>query len=303
MEGDRGLYAFEAVFAEGAPGPADGLIAGEGPDDELADHRVVERGDLISLVDRRVHPDAGAAGDFERGDLTWRGHEVLVGVLGVDAKLHRVPDHRHVFLLQAQRFSGSDPDLLLHQVHAGEHLRHGVLYLDARVHLYEVELIALDEKLHGTSVRVPGLPGQPDRGLRHLLSNLRAYAWRRGLLQNLLAAALHRTLALVEVDHVSLVIAYDLHLHVPGRDEQLLQIERPVTEGGLGLAFGHLHGLAKPFLLLGHPDAATPATGRGLHHYRVADPFRRLRRLVSGGDIVGARHYGHLCLPGQPSGG
>src|SRR5918999_1573199 len=101
VEGDGGLDALQAVLAQGAAGAVYGLLAGEGPNDELADHRIVERWDLVTLVDGRVHPDAGAAGDVEEGDLTRRGHEVLLGVLGVDPKLHRVADHRHVLLLNA----------------------------------------------------------------------------------------------------------------------------------------------------------------------------------------------------------
>src|ERR687891_727944 len=165
VEGDRRLYALEAVFAEGAPGPADGFLSGEGPDYELAHHRVVERGDLVPLVDGRVYPDAWAAWNFEPGDLAWRRHKVLVGVLGIDPKLYRVPDHRHVFLFETHGVSRRYPDLLLHQVHAGEHLGHGVLDLDTRVHLDKVELFVLDQELHGTSVRVPSLPGQPNRRL------------------------------------------------------------------------------------------------------------------------------------------
>jgi hypothetical protein len=37
-----------------------------------------------------------------------------------------------------------------------------------------------------------------------------------------LAAALHRALAFVEVDDVALMVAHNLHLDVPRRDEQLL---------------------------------------------------------------------------------
>jgi hypothetical protein len=72
-----------------------------------------------------------------------------------------------------------------------------------------------------------------------------------------------------------------LHLDVPRRDEQLLQIERPVPEGGLGLSFGDLYGLAKALLILGHPDAPASATGRSFHHDRVADLSGRLRGLGS----------------------
>src|SRR5688572_1071552 len=51
VEGDRRLYTLEAVFAEGASGPADSFLSSKGPDYELAHHRVVERGDLVPLVD------------------------------------------------------------------------------------------------------------------------------------------------------------------------------------------------------------------------------------------------------------
>src|SRR5918997_4243604 len=101
VEGDGGLDTLQAVLAQGAAGAVYSLLAGEGPDDELTDHRVIERWDLVTLVDGRVHPDAGAAGDVEEGDLTRRGHEVLLGVLGVDPKLHRVTDERHILLLDA----------------------------------------------------------------------------------------------------------------------------------------------------------------------------------------------------------
>src|SRR5688500_11532914 len=84
VQGDGGLDALYAIFAKGPASPIYGLLAGKGPNDEFADHRVVERWDLVALVDRRVHADAGSAGDVEEGDLARRGHEVLVGVLGVD---------------------------------------------------------------------------------------------------------------------------------------------------------------------------------------------------------------------------
>src|SRR4028119_1419653 len=86
MEGDCGLVALEAVLAQGAAGAAYGLVAGKGPDYELADHRVVEGWDPVPLVHRGVHAHSGAAGHVEERDLARGGHAVVVGVLGVEAE-------------------------------------------------------------------------------------------------------------------------------------------------------------------------------------------------------------------------
>ena len=191
---------------------------------------------------------------------------------------------------------GGDPDLLLDEIHARKHLRDRMLDLDTRVHLYKVELFVLDQKFHGTSVRIPSLPCQPNRRLSHLFANPLAYTWRRGLLEHLLSPALHRALALVEVDHVPLVVAHDLHFDVPRRNEQLLQVERPVPESGVGLAPGYLYGFSELVLILGHPDAAATATRRCFDHDRIPYPISRLCRLVSGRGIVRTGHDRHLCL-------
>ena len=56
--------------------------------------------------------------------------------------------------------------------------------------------------------------------------------------------ALHRALALVEVDDVPLVVAEDLHLDVAWRDEQLLQVELPSPKAASASRW-RLNGLAE----------------------------------------------------------
>ena len=83
-----------------------------------------------------------------------------------------MPDERDVFLCQAQRLARGHQDLLLHQVHSREHLRHRVFDLDAGVHLDKVEVVPVDQKLHRPCVGVPSLPRQPDGGVAHPLADL-----------------------------------------------------------------------------------------------------------------------------------
>src|SRR5215210_2571677 len=64
VEGDGRLYPFEPVPLQRPAGAGEGLLAVCAPNDELADHRVVERRDLVSRKDGRVHPHAGTARDL-----------------------------------------------------------------------------------------------------------------------------------------------------------------------------------------------------------------------------------------------
>ena len=55
-------------------------------------------------------------------------------------------------------------------------------------------------------------------------------------LDDLLVAALHRAVALEEMDDGAVPVGEDLHLDVAGALDQLLEIDLVPAEGGLGLA-------------------------------------------------------------------
>jgi hypothetical protein len=111
-------------------------------------------------------------------------------VLGVDAELDGVPAHRDVGLGVAEWLAGGDAQLLHHEVHPRQHLRDGVLHLDAAVDLDEVVVPRrVDEELERPDVLVPGGDDRRDRGLgehRRLSSSSagdgassRIFWWRR----------------------------------------------------------------------------------------------------------------------------
>ena len=104
--------------------------------DQLADHRVVIRRNAVAGVDVRIPPDAVSARRVKEIDLagSWAGNR-LKGLLRVDAELDRMLERTQVVEVFAQLLAERNLDLLLHQVDAVDFLGHGMLDLDAGVHL------------------------------------------------------------------------------------------------------------------------------------------------------------------------
>ncbi len=121
-------------------------------------------------------------------------------------------------------------------------------------------------------------------------------ARRRGFLDHLLVAPLHRAVAFAERDHLAAPVAEDLHLDMARGLDVLLdehagvrEVRRAQPRDGLE-GGGQLPGIAAQR----HADPA--AAGRALEHHRITDPsggFQRGRRV---GQQAGARQQRHTLL-------
>ena len=230
----RGVDAIHDEFVERAAQAHQRLGPGAAVHDELADQRIIVGRDRVAGVDGRIDADAETAGRMIIGDLAGRRPEGR-GVFGVDAALDGVAAQHHVVLLDRERGAPGDLDLLVDEVESGQHLRDGMLDLDARVHLDEVELAILVEEFDRAGA-----------GIAHVAHGLGADAadagalalvQRRGraFLPDLLVASLQRAVAFAQVDGMALPVAEDLDLDVPRLLQVFFQIDRVVAEGGLGL--------------------------------------------------------------------
>ena len=76
-----------------------------------------------------------------------RGQKSLVRVLGINARLDRMTIGGDLVLLQRQRLPHGDAQLPLHEIEAGDHLGHGMLDLQPRVHLDEIEAGRIGDEL------------------------------------------------------------------------------------------------------------------------------------------------------------
>lgn len=95
-----------------------------------------------------------------------------------------------------------------------------MLNLQARVHFHKVEIAVVRiQELDGAGSFVADGTSQVARGLVHARANIIASveARRGALLDQLLVATLHRTLALAERKHMALLIGHNLHLDVMRR--------------------------------------------------------------------------------------
>ena len=141
-----------------------------------------------------------------------------------------------------------DADLRLDEVDAGDALGHGVLDLDARIHLDEVEVagVGVLQELHRAGVAVVGGARRSAAPPSHSCGALRLVEeQRRGTLDHLLVAPLHGAVALEQVHEVAVRVAEHLHLDVARAAHQLLEIHLVVAEAGLRLAARHRQQLAR----------------------------------------------------------
>src|SRR3972149_3363696 len=237
VEGDTGLDADDAKFLQRAPHAQDGFAARLAPADQFGDQGIVIWRDLGAFVHAGVDAHTWTGRYGEARDATGGGHEVVERILGRDAALDRPAVDLDIVLHVAQWAATRDADLLLDDVHAGDHFRDGVLDLEACVHLQEVEVVVfVDEELDGAGVdvlhRLRGLHGD----LAHARPQVGIHMHRGRFFDNLLVPPLQAALALVEVDDVAVRVGQQLDLDMPRAGDQLLQVDRPVAEGRFGPA-------------------------------------------------------------------
>ncbi len=209
------------------------------PGDHLREHRVVVGRDLEAGDDRAVHPHALALRQHDAEHPAACGKESGRRVLGVEPRLHGMavePD-----LAELEPLAGRHPQLLLHEVDAGDELGDRMLHLQPRVHLEEEELvrrIRRHDELDGAGAGVADAPRGLAGGCADPLPGRRVEQRRRRLLDDLLVAALQAALPLAERDDGAVRVGEHLHLDVPRRGHVPLDEERVVAERARRLAPG-----------------------------------------------------------------
>ncbi|GFN06092.1 hypothetical protein Smic_46480 [Streptomyces microflavus] len=132
-----------------------------------------------------------------------------------------------------------DPQLQGDQVHPEHGLRHRVFDLEAGVHLQEVRPpLGGDEELHGPRPPVADRPSSRHGRIVQPGAQALVQTGCRGLLDDLLVAALERAVPGPERPHGVVRVGHDLHLDVPAPLHVRLREHLPVPEGGRGLGGG-----------------------------------------------------------------
>ena len=176
--------AFERLGPIGSPG------------DQLRQQRIVVGRDRVAGAKAGVDADAFPSRLAPLADGPGRRQKTLVGVFGVNPGLDRMAPRADLVLPQRQRLAERDPQLPLHEVDTGDHLGDGMLDLQTRVHLDEIEPVRVGDEFDGAGADIAGgLGGRPRRS-RHLRPPLGRDADRGRLFDHLLMTTLKRAFAL-----------------------------------------------------------------------------------------------------------
>ena len=180
-----------------------------------------------------------------------------------------------------------------------------MLDLDPGVHFDEVGVaVQVDQELAGTGVAVADLLAQADGAVEDLLAGSLRHGEGGRILDDLLVAALHGAVTVIQVDHVAVVIGQDLDLHVLGAAQVLLDEDLVVAEGLLGLVDGLLELLGHVLGLVDDPHTAAAAAVGSLQHDGIADLLSDLQGFLGGLDgVVHAGDDGHVRGDGDLLGG
>src|SRR5207248_6524582 len=129
----------------------------------------------------------------------------------------------HLALPERERLPGGDSQLPLDRIEPGHGLGHGVLDLQPRVHLHEVELAAIEQELDGARTHVADLARDHERRGAQPLAQRLGEPRRRRLLDELLMAALRRAVALAQVYEIAAAVGEHLHPDLTQRGPITLQ--------------------------------------------------------------------------------
>ena len=212
---------------------------------------------------------------------------------------------RQLILRFWQLLAGCHAQLPLHQVGPGDHLGHRMLDLQTRVHFHEIErAILVGDKFNRARADVAHRVGRRHRRIAHRRAALGGHARRRRFLQHFLVAALHRAVALVQVDAVAKRIGKHLNLNVARALHVFFSQHLVVAKGADCFALARRQRRLEVFRTLDHAHALAAAAGRCLEQHRVADAVALLLQKV-GVLIVAvvAGHQRHVRLFHQCLGG
>ena len=146
------------------------------------------------------------------------------------------PSIRSRRLPEAKRLAGGDTQLLGDKIDAGDHLGHRMLDLQTRVHFQEIELAAAVDELDRAGIAIAGGARDADRDVADALALGFAQGRRRRLFDDLLKAALDRTLAIKQMHDVAVRVGQDLHLDVARALDIALDIKPAVAESSARLS-------------------------------------------------------------------
>ena len=197
-----------------------------------------------------------------------------------------------------QPLAGSNPQLRLHQVDAGNRFRHRMLHLNARIHLDKVDrAVLIHQELDRPSILIADLGQAALQRRTQMLADLRRHLQTRRLLDQLLMAPLDRAFALKEHLDIPVLVRQYLKLDMPRPLNEFLHVHLAVAEGICRLLRSRRIQIRQLLSRSHNPHPASAATSLGLQNHRITNLIRPLERVLGiGNNSIRSRQNRHLGL-------
>ncbi len=304
-----GFDAFHAGVFQGALQGGQRRFAVVFEDDQLGQHRVVQRRHRQARFDPMIDAQLLAVGFGERGggEQAGVGLEILVGVFRVQARLQRMAARLETLAQggQGRQLAGGQLHHPAHQVDAEHLLGDAVLHLQAGVHFQKVEAVAvlIEDELHGAGVAVIHRRHQAAGGVVQGGAHVLRQVGGRGFFQHFLVAALGGAVAFTQRQRAAGAVAEHLHFDVAGALNVFFQ-EHAVVGEVVGAQAAHaVPGFFQAGVVVADLHADAAAAGGALEHHRVADVrggLQRRRRVIQ---KAGAGQQRYVVVFRQGAGG
>ena len=162
-----------------------------------------------------------------------------------------------IFLLEPEPLARGNSQLQFNQIETRNCLGDGMLDLQPRVHLHEVELAGwIEQEFQRACALVADRLDGGDRDRAHPRPQLRRHLRRRRFLDQLLVPPLHRAVTLAEMDGVAVAIPEHLNFDVAGIDDGALQNHGRIAERALRFGASAAQRIRKSRGVRDQPHAA-----------------------------------------------
>lgn len=199
----------------------------------------------------------------ETRDFT-RAWQEGVRVFGIDTAFYRMAFNHNFVLLDGQRLTRCDAQLLFDQVNAGDHFGYRVFNLNTGVHLNEVELAVFEQELESTRPAIADINTGFGATLADVATQFRSNARCWCFFDNFLVTTLHGAVALTQPDGIAITISQYLNFDMAWILEVLFRVDLGIIERSGGFGFGRGNGRQQSGFGVDHAHAATTTTARGL---------------------------------------
>ena len=207
---------------------------------------------------------------------------------------------RDVFLLRQihfrtmQRHALRYLNLRPHNVNAGDHFRHRMFHLYARIHFNEEPFagIGIHQEFHSARVVVTGGTSQFHGSIGQFTTNTSIQVDRRGHFHNFLMTALHGTIPFMQVQNVPVLIAQNLNFHMACATDIAFHKATAIPKSSACFTAGFVKLTSKVFRLFYNPHAPATTAEGSLNDQRKANAGRQFPRFhCVGNRMLSSGHH------------